>query len=175
MVLPSACVLSRVHLFAAPWTTAHQAPLSMGFPRTLACIAICSSRASSPPRDRTRVPCTFCTSRWAHYHCAPWEAWPAANKTSNTSMYTRRLYIPKHVQLAFNILLELDSDFVTLWRYWNQYTHFTDGIIKTETESILAKVTKRISIHSTYKKFKSSLRHHSLLKRKEMYNIPWKP
>ena len=27
------CVLSCVQLFAAPWTVAHQAPLSMGFPR----------------------------------------------------------------------------------------------------------------------------------------------
>ena len=27
------CVLSPVGLFAAPWTVAHQAPLSMGFPR----------------------------------------------------------------------------------------------------------------------------------------------
>ena len=27
------CVLTRVQLFAIPWTVAHQAPLSMGFPR----------------------------------------------------------------------------------------------------------------------------------------------
>ena len=27
------CVLSQVQLFAAPWTVAHQAPLSMGFLR----------------------------------------------------------------------------------------------------------------------------------------------
>ena len=27
------CVLSRVRLFATPWTTPHQAPLSMGFSR----------------------------------------------------------------------------------------------------------------------------------------------
>ena len=27
------CVLSRVQLFATPWTVAHQAPPSMGFPR----------------------------------------------------------------------------------------------------------------------------------------------
>ena len=27
------CVLSRVCLFAAPWIVAHQAPLSIGFPR----------------------------------------------------------------------------------------------------------------------------------------------
>ena len=29
----SACLLSRVQLFAIPWTVVHQAPLSMGFPR----------------------------------------------------------------------------------------------------------------------------------------------
>ena len=28
-----ACVLSHVQVFATPWTVAHQAPLSMGFPR----------------------------------------------------------------------------------------------------------------------------------------------
>ena len=27
------CMLSRVQLFATPWTLAHQAPLSMGFSR----------------------------------------------------------------------------------------------------------------------------------------------
>ena len=27
------CVFSRVQLFMTPWTTAHQAPLSVGFPR----------------------------------------------------------------------------------------------------------------------------------------------
>ena len=27
------CTLSRVRLFATPWTVAHEAPLSMGFPR----------------------------------------------------------------------------------------------------------------------------------------------
>ena len=27
------CTLSNVQLFANPWTAAHQAPLSMGFPR----------------------------------------------------------------------------------------------------------------------------------------------
>ena len=29
----AACILSRVQVFATPWTVAHQAPLSMGFPR----------------------------------------------------------------------------------------------------------------------------------------------
>jgi len=27
------CVLSRIQLFATPWAVAHQAPLSMGFPK----------------------------------------------------------------------------------------------------------------------------------------------
>ena len=27
------CVLNRVQIFATPWTVAHQAPLSIGFPR----------------------------------------------------------------------------------------------------------------------------------------------
>ena len=30
------CVLSRVRLFVTPWTTARQAPLSMGFSRSSA-------------------------------------------------------------------------------------------------------------------------------------------
>ena len=31
--LVSVCTPSRVRLFATPWTVAHQAPRSMGFPR----------------------------------------------------------------------------------------------------------------------------------------------
>ena len=48
-----ACVqlLSRVQLFATPWTAACQAPLSMGFPsKNIGVVAICFSRASG---DRT--------------------------------------------------------------------------------------------------------------------------
>ena len=42
-------LLSYVQLFAAPWTIAHQAPLSIGFfqARKLDWVAISSSRASS--------------------------------------------------------------------------------------------------------------------------------
>ena len=32
-IVEKAKLLSRVRLFATPWTVAHQAPLSMGFPR----------------------------------------------------------------------------------------------------------------------------------------------
>ena len=48
--LPSvcACVLSCVQLFAAPWTVACQAPLSIGFPsRILEWVSISYSRGSS--------------------------------------------------------------------------------------------------------------------------------
>ena len=49
--------LSHVQLFAASWTVAHQAPLSMGFSRheLLEWVAISFSRGSSWPRDRTQV------------------------------------------------------------------------------------------------------------------------
>ena len=33
MVKDRACVLSHARFFATPWTIAHQAPLSIGFPR----------------------------------------------------------------------------------------------------------------------------------------------
>ena len=51
--------LSRVQLFATPWTVAHQAPTSMGFfqARILKWVAISSARGSSQPRDWTRVSC----------------------------------------------------------------------------------------------------------------------
>ena len=61
-VLASVCVqirFSRVLLFATPWTTAPQAPLSLGFSRQgLQCVAIRFSRGSSQPKEWTQVPCT---------------------------------------------------------------------------------------------------------------------
>ena len=41
------CALSRVQLSMTPWTVAHQAPLSMGFPRR----EYWSGLSCSPPRD----------------------------------------------------------------------------------------------------------------------------
>ena len=51
--------LSRVRLFATPWTVARQAPLSMGFFQALRLewVAISFSMGSSQSRDRTRVSC----------------------------------------------------------------------------------------------------------------------
>ena len=51
--------LSHVHLFATPWTVAHQAPLSMRFssPRKPECVAISFSRGYSQLREWTRVSC----------------------------------------------------------------------------------------------------------------------
>ena len=50
---------SHVWLFAASWTVAGQAPLSMKFynARILGCVAISSSRGSSQPRDQTQSLC----------------------------------------------------------------------------------------------------------------------
>ena len=51
--------LSHAQLFANLWTVDCQAPLSMGVlqVRILEWVAICSSRGSSQPRDRTHVSC----------------------------------------------------------------------------------------------------------------------
>ena len=48
-------LFSREDSFAAAWTVAHQAPLSMGFPRQEYWNGL--SRQSSLPRDRTHISC----------------------------------------------------------------------------------------------------------------------
>ena len=58
-VLCCAKSVSRIWLFATPWTAAHQNPLSMGIlqARILEWVAMPSSRGSSQPRDQTQVSC----------------------------------------------------------------------------------------------------------------------
>ena len=58
-ILCCAWSLSRVQLFATPWTVAHQAPLSMGIiqARILEWVAMPISRGSSQPWDQTQVSC----------------------------------------------------------------------------------------------------------------------
>ena len=50
-------MLSRVQLFVTPWTSAYQAPLSLGIlqAKILEWVAVPSSRESSQPRDQTQV------------------------------------------------------------------------------------------------------------------------
>ena len=63
-VLCCAQSLSHVQLCATPWSTARQAPLSMGIlqARILEGVAMLSSKGSSQPRDQTQVSCI--TSRF---------------------------------------------------------------------------------------------------------------
>ena len=66
--------------FAISWTVAHQAPLSMGFPRQeywsgkkkriLEWVVICFSRGWSQLRDQTYI---SCIGRWLLYHWATGE------------------------------------------------------------------------------------------------------
>ena len=76
--------LSRVRLFATPWTAARQAPLSVGIlqARILKWVAMPSSRASSQPRDRTQV---SCIDKWILYHLSHCSIgycqWPPASVT----------------------------------------------------------------------------------------------
>ena len=67
--------LSHVQLFEIPWAVAHQALLSMGFPRQ----EYLSGWALSPPGDLPNpgielVSGISCMGRWILYHCATWEA-----------------------------------------------------------------------------------------------------
>ena len=69
--------LSRVRLFATPWTPAYQAPLSMEFSRQdlLEWVAISFSRESSQSRDRTWVSCIVGTRFYhlSHQGSLNWE------------------------------------------------------------------------------------------------------
>ena len=66
-----ACMLSHfshVQFFAALWTVAHQAPLSMGFSRQDTGVAMPCSRGSSWPMNRTQVSYVSCIDRQILYH-----------------------------------------------------------------------------------------------------------
>ena len=56
---------SLVWFFVTPWTVNHQDPME--------CVAISSSRGSSPPRNRTHISCVSCIVRWILYHCTTWK------------------------------------------------------------------------------------------------------
>ena len=108
------CMLNHVWLFFTPWTVAHQAPLSMGFPRQ----EYWSWLPFPPPGDLLDsgikpVSCVSCIGGWLLYHCAtcgkpkdkaqlssgrslshvqlfatPWTAaWQASLSISNSGMY----------------------------------------------------------------------------------------
>ena len=76
-------VLNSVCLFATPWTAAHQASLSMGFPRQgywMEWVAISFSRGSSRPRGQTCISCVSCIGRQILYHCAKERFWGEEKK-----------------------------------------------------------------------------------------------
>ena len=96
----SCCSVSRVQLFATLWTIAHQAPLSMGFPRQEYWNGLPFPpyfRGSSPPSYWTHVSCIF---RQILYHWATrkvhktapkvWQLiWPIKFKVSICSLTSR--------------------------------------------------------------------------------------
>ena len=68
------CVHTQSCLFATSWTVAHQALLSMGFPRQkLEWVAISFSRRSSWARGWIRITCISWISQWILYHFTTWE------------------------------------------------------------------------------------------------------
>ena len=68
-------LLSRVQLFATPWTVACQARLPLIFQaRILERVAIYYSRGSSRPKNRTYVFWVSCIGSQFLCRCATWEA-----------------------------------------------------------------------------------------------------
>ena len=99
--------LSRVRLFATPWTVAYQAPPSMGFSRQeyWSGLPFSFSRESSQPRDQTWV------SRISGRRLNLW-----ATRTYMTHIHvwlleklalTRRTFVGKVMSLLFNMLSRL--------------------------------------------------------------------
>ena len=69
-------VLSHVCLFATPWTTAHQAPLSMGFPTQeyWSGLPFPFPGDFPDPGIKTRVSGVSCNGRQILFHWTTWEA-----------------------------------------------------------------------------------------------------
>ena len=90
------CVQSLNHaqLFVTPWLVAHQAPLSLGFPRQEYWreLPFPSPRNLSWPRDQTHI---SCISKQILYHCVTWEglaeAW-AVLKVPTSNVEVRRVW-----------------------------------------------------------------------------------
>ena len=68
--------LSRVQLFATPWTVAYQAPPSMGFSRQeyWSGLPLPSPGDLPDPGIKTAFPASSFIGRRTLYHCATWEA-----------------------------------------------------------------------------------------------------
>ena len=62
--------MSCLTFFVTPWTVAHQAPLSMGFPKQ----EYWSGLRFPPPGDLPGPGHASCAGRWILYHWATWEA-----------------------------------------------------------------------------------------------------
>ena len=105
-------LLSRVQLFATPWTAACQVPLSMGMSmgmlqaRILGWVANSYSRASSWPRNWIRVSGISCTGTQVPHH------WKAPFPTLRVSFQTVRnlaLMIPDTFTYLLNKHIHLMS------------------------------------------------------------------
>ena len=100
--------LSRVWLFATPWTVAHQAPLSMGIlqARILQRVAIPFPRGSSQPRDWTHISCTagrFSTTEPQDNQTIIAELLLVTLKKVHASSSKMTIYLKAHVALPVTL------------------------------------------------------------------------
>ena len=65
----------HVQLFATSWTVAHQAPLSMGFPKQedWSGLPFPSPGDLQASRDQTCISSISCIGGWILYRCTTWE------------------------------------------------------------------------------------------------------
>ena len=116
--------LSRVRLFATPWTVAYQALPSMGFSRQeyWSGFAISFSRGSSRHRNRTRSPTFQADASTSEPHCC------IANPLMTETKHWKTLCFPFPQALATTILLFTFMSLITLDKSykWTQvaYSYF---------------------------------------------------
>ena len=84
-------MLSHVQLFANPWTVAHQAPLSIEFPKQ----EYWSGLAFPPPEDWTLISYIFCIGRWIWFFTTSttWAShlWRSKTKWKQTKMPSKQV------------------------------------------------------------------------------------
>ena len=127
--------LSRVQLFATPWTVAHQVPPSMGFSRQeyWSGLPFPSPGESSRPRDRTQVShiAGRCFNLWAPREAPKiginYRYW-SSNKNSSSK-------VVEYLAIDINIspYLEINFNLYSLRAIIMSATHKNTNIFKTSS------------------------------------------
>ena len=100
------CVLSHVRLFVTPWTVAHQAPLSMGFPRQEYWSGLLF-QGIFLTQDWTQVSCVSCFGRQILYHFITY--WTFRSQLANQHWYLLSIWASLVPQMVKNLPAMLET------------------------------------------------------------------